>query len=182
LYFFGFITALAVAFASAGGSKMLELEYKKLLLTFISALGIIFSWAWYLAGKGSKFWYENWENKISQSGYLKNEINGEDRCEIFILAEKSNGDKRNPLLRGYRYSVSQIAIFLSIVITTAWTLIFSSVVIWIFSGENAKNIAKNYKCLLICSLIGLIIWSVIFLRFTTINHELHNGKRNEKCE
>lgn len=30
----------------------------------ISSMGLIFTWAWFLANKGSKFWQENWENHL----------------------------------------------------------------------------------------------------------------------
>ena len=50
-----------------------NLEEKELYAYFIAVIGFIFTWAWFLVNKGSKFWQENWENHV---GMLEDSVTG----------------------------------------------------------------------------------------------------------
>ena len=39
-----------------------HLSNKDYLAYIVGCIGILFTWAWFLVNRGSKFWQENWEN------------------------------------------------------------------------------------------------------------------------
>ena len=53
LFFWGFIGAAFIAFATANGQPLMQ--------GAISGFGFVCSMTWTLANRGSKFWYESWE-------------------------------------------------------------------------------------------------------------------------
>lgn len=61
-YFWTFIAASLGAYlllqTSDSGSE------KDMLVILVSGVGTVFSFGWYLANRGSKFWQENWENHV----------------------------------------------------------------------------------------------------------------------
>ncbi len=59
-----FWALIAVAFAGYFGVLSTDAEAKYYSF-IIACVGIVFSWAWLLVNKGSKYWQENWENHVS---------------------------------------------------------------------------------------------------------------------
>lgn len=62
-----FWTLIAVAFAgffSVLSARFMETEEKSSYAYVIGTVGFVFTFAWFLANKGSKFWQENWENHV----------------------------------------------------------------------------------------------------------------------
>ena len=41
-----------------------HLSNKDYLAYIVGCIGILFTWAWFLVNRGSKFWQENWENHV----------------------------------------------------------------------------------------------------------------------
>jgi hypothetical protein len=69
-----FWALIAVAFAGYFAILSAEhLEEKEYLAYIISCIGLLFTWAWFLANRGSKYWQENWENHVDM---LEDEITG----------------------------------------------------------------------------------------------------------
>ncbi|RLJ19039.1 hypothetical protein DJ030_09995 [bacterium endosymbiont of Escarpia laminata] len=71
----GYFWAL-IAVAFAGYFAILSSEHipNKLFLSFIVAsIGLVFTFAWHLVNRGSKYWQENWENHLD---LLENEVTG----------------------------------------------------------------------------------------------------------
>ena len=71
----GYFWAL-IAAAFAGYFAILSSEHisSKYFLSFIlSAIGFVFTFAWYLVNRGSKYWQENWENHLD---LLEDQITG----------------------------------------------------------------------------------------------------------
>jgi hypothetical protein len=69
-----FWALIAVAFA--GYFAILSAEYlcdKEYLAYIVSCIGFLFTWAWFLVNRGSKYWQENWENHVDM---LEDEITG----------------------------------------------------------------------------------------------------------
>lgn len=60
-----FWTLIAAAFA--GYFAILSAEHlaeKKYLAFIVACIGLLFTWAWFLVNRGSKYWQENWENHV----------------------------------------------------------------------------------------------------------------------
>ena len=111
-YFWAFSAA-----AFAGYLALATVERAKpQLLVIASCLGTVFSWVWYLANRGGKYWQNNWEQQID----LLEEI---PRRPIY----KANLHVAPRLmwspLAGYPWSVSRLNHLLSLFVTIAWGVI-----------------------------------------------------------
>jgi hypothetical protein len=70
-YFWALIAAaFAGYFAILSADKLTDKEY---LAYIVSCIGLIFTWAWFLVNRGSKYWQENWENHVDM---LENDVVG----------------------------------------------------------------------------------------------------------
>ena len=84
----------------------------------LSCLGLVFSVAWYLANRGSKYWQDNWEQHVD---LLEDEITG----PLYKLnADNPEGYSlfRRPL-DAYPVSVSRINQILSLFVIAIWILL-----------------------------------------------------------
>ncbi|MFP7755676.1 hypothetical protein ACLG6S_13695 [Thermodesulfobacteriota bacterium B35] len=108
LFFGAFIS---ITFAGYANQKIDDETIKMVLLSF----GVIFSLAWCLANRGSKYWYESWETKIEQI---------EQHMPTNLISEWIKPQKKFPLYQGRLYSVSKIAIFISDLILLGWVFLF----------------------------------------------------------
>jgi len=113
LFFWGFIGAAFVAFAALYNKGAPELSL------LVACFGLVCSAAWTLVNRGSKYWYENWEQKV-------------EREEVGILGEEFFA-RKEPMkkdagwwLQGRRFSVTRLAIALS----DFTVLIWFSLMIW----------------------------------------------------
>src|ERR1700733_7998627 len=61
LFFWGFIGAAFVAFSTATAYQPLPLQ------SAIASFGFVCSTIWTLANRGSKYWYENWEDRPKET-------------------------------------------------------------------------------------------------------------------
>lgn len=85
------------------------------LLLVFSCLGLLFSIAWYLVNRGSKFWQNNWERHVD---LLEGMVVG----PLYkTIARSING--KNPLTAPAEYSVSKINQILSLFISLFWVLL-----------------------------------------------------------
>lgn len=109
LYFWGFISAIFVAYVA-----VLDLKLDMLAL-LLSLAGVLFSFSFYLANRGSKFWQENWEAHID---ILESEMEG----NLYKVVMKQN--KKKHILSAMPYSVSNINSFLSLFLTVFWIFLF----------------------------------------------------------
>ncbi|MEO1147712.1 MAG: hypothetical protein AAFY26_19185 [Cyanobacteria bacterium J06638_22] len=69
-----FWTLIAVAFA--GYFSILaatNIDNRFFLALIVGLIGLVFTFAWYLANRGSKYWQENWENHLDM---LEDDITG----------------------------------------------------------------------------------------------------------
>lgn len=108
LFFWGFIAAAFVAYATA-------LQKSTSLLLLISGFGLVCSLAFTLANRGSKYWQESWETKV-------------ERAELHVIGPWFQLDE--PLQQkawgAKRYSVSKLTIALSDYICFVWILLFAN--------------------------------------------------------
>lgn len=98
LFFWGFISAAFIAFASLSEKK------EELFPLLIACFGLVCSFAWTLQNRGSKYWQEAWEQKIEA---VEKRVLG---TELFSHREplKTNGH-----WRAGAFSVSRLAVALS---------------------------------------------------------------------
>jgi len=69
-----FWALIAVAFAGYFAILASEhLDGKQYLAYVVSCIGLMFTWAWFLVNRGSKYWQENWENHVDM---LEDEVVG----------------------------------------------------------------------------------------------------------
>ncbi len=108
LFFAAFTSAIFVGYSGAGTET-----FQKLVL---SSLGFLLSFAWLLANRGSKYWYESWETKIE-------EIEKDYDPKLFGPWKKPQ-DKFF-LYKAKLYSVSKIAIYVTDLIFISWVIILA---------------------------------------------------------
>lgn len=86
-YFWTLIAAaFAGYFAVLAADKMLDKEFNAFV---IACIGFVFSVAWFLVNRGSKFWQENWENHVDMledqvAGPLYKTILRRPKAESFV--------------------------------------------------------------------------------------------------
>ena len=113
LFFWGFVASALVAFGSLYGKN-------NLISSFVAIFGVVCSVTWSLVNRGSKYWQEYWERKVS---YYQRYVTG----NIF--------HDKNPVTTsvfnnysGRRISVSKLAMALSDYTVFMWIcLIFSTI-------------------------------------------------------
>ena len=126
LFFWGFIAAAFLAYASASASS--HVKHHRLVTLLIACFGIVGSIAWTLQNRGSKYWQEAWEAKIKA---VEKDVLGADLFE-----------NKEPLRCGgwwgpARYSVSRLSIALSDFTILVWIGLASIV----FPRHHAPDVA-----------------------------------------
>lgn len=114
-YFWAFIAA---AFAGYALTHKQGHDADPWLSILFSALGLVFSFAWYLVNRGSKFWQSNWERHVD---LLEDMTLG----PLYkIVAVTSDNSGRNPLTSPAQFSVSKLNQVLSVFVVAVWLILF----------------------------------------------------------
>lgn len=116
-YFWALIAAAFAGYFAILGSE--HLEDKEYLAYIVSCIGLIFSWAWLLVNRGSKYWQENWENHVDM---LENAIVGPLYKTILHRPENRNFVEKH-ILGPQAISVSQINLLVSIFTLLIWAML-----------------------------------------------------------
>jgi hypothetical protein len=147
LFFWGFIGAAFVAFAAIRTSLRLSIV--------VSSFGLVCSVVWTLANRGSKFWYENWEQKVEES-------------EMAVTGAwfgKSSPVKADiAWLQGRRHSVSKLAIALSDYVAALWCVLVISRVVLLVSPTGVSEAVRNGGA--VAFSVASFIYALLLLRFT----------------
>jgi hypothetical protein len=114
-YFWAFIAA---AFAGYGLTYKTSADYEPLLSVVFSSLGLVFSFAWYLVNRGSKFWQSNWEQHVD---LLEDMTLGPLYKVVAVSKESVDG---NPMNSPGQFSVSKVNQILSAFVVTTWAILF----------------------------------------------------------
>ncbi|MCV2231483.1 hypothetical protein N7548_01400 [Acholeplasma manati] len=109
-YFWVFISVTYAAYFSILSDE--NLSKMPILAVIVSFVGIVFSLAWYLVNRGSKYWQNNWEHHVDM---LENMNIG----PLYKLTIDNN-NKPLQLLKAFPLSVSRINITVSLYITLTW--------------------------------------------------------------
>lgn len=112
-YFWAFIAA---AFAGYALTYKAATEPSPWLSFIFSALGVVFSFAWYLVNRGSKFWQNNWERHVDLL---------EDMTLGPLYKVVAVNTERNPLTASKQFSVTKINQMLSLFVTLVWVVLFA---------------------------------------------------------
>lgn len=112
-YFWTFIGASFAGYALTYRTGSTQEAWLSLLF---SALGLVFSFTWYLVNRGSKFWQNNWERHVD---LLEEETLG----PLYKVIAVDQGS-RNPLTAPGEFSVSKLNQILSVFITLIWLTLF----------------------------------------------------------
>jgi hypothetical protein len=118
-YFWAFIGA---TFAGYGAVQASSVESKADLSVVLSCLGIVFSFGWFCANKGSKQWQENWENHVDM---LEDDVIGP-RYKIVLGRQEPKGFKQRAkdlIIGPARFSVSKINQIISLFVTVLWIVL-----------------------------------------------------------
>lgn len=167
-YFWAFMAAIYAAY-------FLLVAYKIenwFIYSIVSIVGVCFSFGWYLANRGSKYWQENWENHIA---VLSKQTTG----EIFKHWLRPN-DKFLKLKGYYPISVSKVNQFLSMLTCFSWIILYIiSIFKWFVLEPIKKHIiywtdklyelcnATYFSIISLISLLGiLIIILICMFRFS----------------
>jgi len=116
-YFWTFIGAAMAGFFVIQTIGEPEKTY---LSVIVGCLGFMFSFAWFCANRGSKYWQENWENHVD---LLEDSLVGPLYKVVISRPEK---DKKNPLrniIEPAPYSVSKINLIVSLYVTLLWAIL-----------------------------------------------------------
>ena len=116
-YFWALIAAaFAGYFAILGADKLPEKEY---LAYILSCIGLLFTWAWFLVNRGSKYWQENWENHVDM---LEDETVGPLYKTILHRPERQSFLARH-VLGPQAISVSRVNLLVSIFTLCVWGIL-----------------------------------------------------------
>ncbi len=124
-YFWAFIGA---AFAGYALTYKTSADREPWLSLLFSALGLIFSFAWYLVNRGSKFWQNNWERHV-------------DMLEDMTLGPlykiiATDISTKNPLIAPGSFSVTKINQVLSVFVTSIWCTLFAKSILPIWPDRD----------------------------------------------
>lgn len=114
-YFWAFIGAAFAGYALTHKS----VDPDPWLSTIFSALGLVFSFTWYLVNRGSKFWQSNWERHVD---LLEDMTLGPLYKIVAVTADNFSG---NPLTSPAQFSVSKLNQVLSVFVVAVWFLLFA---------------------------------------------------------
>lgn len=181
-YFWTLIGASLVAY---GGAQALNKpQVSRDLSVFISCFGLVVSFAWYCANRGSKQWQENWENHVDA---LEDELTGPLYKVTWARPRQTGPINRIVLaLTGPGpFSVSKINQLVSVYVTVVWvTLAFHS----LGPFDSAEPVRWAYVVAASSSLITVLaIWFLgrthqanhsneVFMRRSDIEEPVSNSE------
>ncbi|WP_442779528.1 RipA family octameric membrane protein [Enterobacter cancerogenus] len=139
-----FWALIAVAFAGYFSILASEKMPNKFFLSFVvSCIGFVFTFAWFLSSRGSKYWQENWENHLD---LLEDHVTGP-LYKTLLERPKHESFAEKYVTGPISVSVSKINQWVSIYIVFAWIIL---IVFSAFNSLQPLGISSDK-------------WSVIFM-------------------
>ena len=165
-YFFGgFIAVIFIAYYNINSTTHMSSNSIQLL---IMILGILFSLAWSLGNRGSKYWFESWECKIKECEKL---------MEIDFYHYWVRPQNKFWLYKARCYSVSKIAIYLSDLSVFAWIYLFIQKCCNILCIMNSEHILKIG---VIVVLLFILVYLLFYKTRTEIPKEVNEDWKKSK--
>ncbi len=162
-----FWALIAVAFAGYFAILASAAMPNKFLLSFVvSLIGFTFTFAWYLANRGSKYWQENWENHLD---LLEDSVTGPlyktvlERPQLDTLSEK--------LVTGPApFSVSKLNQWVSVFVLLIW---FGLGAFSLYSTFPVNDLAGT--CFMILAPLSLIVTTAVVCAFMYFQARTYQG-------
>ena len=172
-----FWTLIAVAFAghfSILSSRYLK-EYEKSTYAFmIAVIGFVFTFAWFLANKGSKFWQENWENHVDM---LEDAVIGPLYKTILHRPADNDGSRFRRFFQAFTqpaaFSVSGINAWISLFSLGIWLLLLVKA-----AAFDLDSALDGYKS--VSAFLGLMMCLLMRGFGRTYTGEYHHEMRIRK--
>lgn len=168
-----FWALIAVAFAGYFAILSSQNIPSKFFLSFIvGIIGFVFTFAWHLVNRGSKYWQENWENHLD---LLEDEITGPlyktllERPSLEPLSEKL---VTGPLC----VSVSKINQWVSVFVLFVWILL----VAYSVYRTSATLSVSQHDWLVICTHIIVIVVALLSCFLMVSRGKTHKGEHTPK--
>lgn len=149
LFFWGFIGAAFVAFASSESHPSFQVA--------IASFGFVCSVVWTLVNRGSKFWYEDWEDKLKEAeipvtGRLYGSPGSEKKVTDKWYSVEGFGKR---LWKGKRYSPSKLAVALSDYIAILWFCVLAYKFWLVLQGIHVTGWRPVSKGVFVVLFVGL---------------------------
>ncbi|HHC6471170.1 TPA: hypothetical protein ACN359_004603 [Vibrio parahaemolyticus] len=113
-YFWALIAVAFAGYFAVLGAEFIDHKY--FLSMVIASIGIVFTYAWHLANRGSKYWQENWENHMD---FLEDEITGPLYKTLLERPDLDTFVERH-ILGPKSISVSKINQWVSVYVLASW--------------------------------------------------------------
>ncbi|MDM3712848.1 hypothetical protein O9433_06000 [Proteus mirabilis] len=167
-YFWALIVVAFAGYFSVLSIDMDKLNDKYLVSLVISCTGFVFTFAWFLSGKGSKYWQENWENHLD---LLENKITGP------LYKTKIGRKNETRFIEKYITGPSEV----SVSKINQWVALYVGI-IWLFLCiySGCKLIEQDVAVLNAIFLISLPLVSVLTCFFMLKKGRAHIDSHNLK--
>ncbi|EKO3447590.1 hypothetical protein NT695_002432 [Vibrio fluvialis] len=148
LFFWGFIATAALGY----GSAIFNDNPNQNLAMLIASFGLVCSLCWSLVNRGSKYWQEHWEKKVTDfEAKLARDM-------LVFRAEDARDTSKSCWLGSRKYSVSRIAIALSDYTVLVWLFLITNRLIsfipeHIYLSVEAKATIAILTTLIYCTII-----------------------------
>ena len=156
-YFWGFLAICFTAYFLVSDDA--RFKNKPELLLLVASVGLVCSFGWYLVGRGSRYWQNNWLFHIEALEMLLS-------TPVYQLKRKAQHSPYN-MIGAYPFSVSKVHQTVCLFITLVWLLLFFSSVFRSFSIRISTHLPVEG-------------WAVILLTFFAILYMLYNSRATEK--
>lgn len=148
-YFWAFLALAFGAYFAVLNAK--DIHDKAELLLLISCLGFVFSVAWYLANRASKFWQENWEKHVD---LLEDAVVG----PLYKTVLHKGELKKLDLLSPFSFSVSKINQVLSLFVVLVFTMLLTTTLVRYFRISTAAASTDAFATALLLLTAGVVLW------------------------
>ncbi|MEG1141782.1 MAG: hypothetical protein RSE41_04965, partial [Clostridia bacterium] len=149
-----------------------KFPHKNMYLILIASIGFVFSLAWLLAAKGSKFWQENWECHLD---LLEDKITG----PLYKIVLQDTATNKFSITSPQAFSVSKINQWVAALVIFIWaSLMFSPLAIYLAPKINSAELAHIELALEILVITSTFIFSYSMIKNTKT--QLMNNNKNNK--
>lgn len=158
-YFWTLIAAIFTGYFLLLTTETAKLPQKEFYLILVASIGLAFSFGWFLAAKGSKFWQENWEGHLD---LLEDKITGPLYKTVLMDREPA----KRLTASSAPFSVTKINHWIAVMVIFIWfILLLTPLVKQILPILTIiKNITGIKMIVIIFFEMAIIICTFIFIR------------------